>query len=163
MFLLLKVKISDTTRIDKILPTLKFLNKQKAKIIILSHVGRPKGKAFKRTFIKTNLQENLKEQLGLNVKLITRKILMKLKIRYFFDNFNEEILMLENIRFYADEEKNDNNFAEHLASFGDIYVNDAFSCSHRSHASIVEISKFLPSFSGLQIDLEIDALTKNYL
>ena len=155
---IVKGKISDTTRIDKILPTLKFLNKQKAKIIILSHVGRPRGKALKELSLKP-ICENLQEQLGLNVKLITQNI-NEIKNKDFFDNFDEEILMLENIRFYAEEEKNDNKFAEHLASFGDIYVNDAFSCSHRSHASIVEISKFLPSFSGLQIDLEIDALTK---
>ena len=155
---IVKGKISDTSRIDKILPTLKFLNKQKAKIIILSHVGRPRGKASKELSLKP-ICENLEEQLGLNVKLITQNI-NEIKNKNFFDNFDEEILMLENIRFYAEEEKNDNKFAEHLASFGDIYVNDAFSCSHRSHASIVEISKFLPSFSGLQIDLEIDALTK---
>ena len=151
-------KISDTTRIDKILPTLKFLNKQKAKIIILSHVGRPRGKVLKELSLKP-ICKNLEEQLGLNVKLITQNI-NEIKNKNFFDNFDEKILMLENIRFYAEEETNDNKFAEHLANFGDIYVNDAFSCSHRSHASIVEISKFLPSFSGLQIDLEIDALTK---
>ena len=151
-------KISDTTRIDKILPTLKLLNKQKTKIIILSHVGRPNGKVSKEFSLKP-ICENLQDKLGLNVKLITQNI-NKIKNKDFFDNFDEEILMLENIRFYAEEEKNDNKFAEHLASFGDIYVNDAFSCSHRSHASIVEISKFLPSFSGLQIDLEIAALTK---
>ena len=155
---IIKGKISDTTRIDKILPTLKFLNKQKAKIIILSHVGRPKGKALKELSLKP-ICENLEKQLGLNVKLITQNI-NEIKNKNFFDNFDEKILMLENIRFYEEEETNDNKFAEHLASFGDIYVNDAFSCSHRSHASIVEISKFLPSFSGLQIDLEIDALTK---
>ena len=155
---IVKGKINDTSRIDKILPTLKFLNKQKAKIIILSHVGRPRGKVLKELSLKP-ICENLQEQLGLSVKLISQNI-NEIKNKNFFDNFNEKILMLENIRFYAEEEKNDNKFAEHLASFGDIYVNDAFSCSHRSHASIVEISKFLPSFSGLQIDLEIDALTK---
>ena len=155
---IVKGKISDTTRIDKILPTLKFLNKQKAKIIILSHVGRPRGKALKELSLKP-ICENLQEQLGLNVKLITQNI-NEIINKDFFDSFEEEILMLENIRFYAEEEKNDNKFAKHLASFGDIYVNDAFSCSHRSHASIVKISKFLPSFSGLQIDLEIDALNK---
>ena len=153
-----KEKISDTTRIDKILPTLKFLNEQKAKIIILSHVGRPKGKALKELSLKP-ICENLQDQLGLNVKLITQNI-NKIRNKDFFDNFEEEILMLENIRFYAEEEKNDNKFARHLASLGDLYVNDAFSCSHRAHASIVEISKFLPSFSGLQLDLEINALTK---
>jgi len=155
---LVKGKISDTTRIDKILPTLKFLNKQKAKIIILSHIGRPRGKVLKELSLKP-ICENLQKQLGLNVRLIGQNI-NEIKNKNFFDNFDEEILMLENIRFYAEEEKNDNKFAKHLASLGDLYVNDAFSCSHRSHASIVEISKFLPSFSGLQIDLEIDALTK---
>ena len=153
-----KEKISDTTRIDKILPTLKFLNEQKAKIIILSHVGRPRGKVLKELSLKP-ICENLQEQLGLNVKLITQNI-NEIINKDFFDSFEEEILMLENIRFYAEEEKNDNKFARHLASLGDLYVNDAFSCSHRSHASIVEISKFLPSFSGLQLDLEINALTK---
>ena len=117
-------------------------------------MGRPRGKALKELSLKP-ICENLEEQLGLNVKLITQNI-NEIKNKNFFDNFDEKILMLENIRFYAEEEKNDNKFAEHLASFGDIYVNDAFSCSHRSPASIVEISKFLPSFSGLQIDLEID-------
>ncbi len=153
-----KEKISDTTRIDKILPTLKFLYEQKAKIIILSHVGRPRGKVLKELSLKP-ICENLQEQLGLSVKLISENI-NEIKNKNFFDNFNEKILMLENIRFYAEEEKNDNKFARHLASLGDLYVNDAFSCSHRTHASIVEISKFLPSFSGLQLDLEINALTK---
>ncbi len=153
-----KEKISDTTRIDKILPTLKFLNEQKAKIIILSHVGRPRGKVLKELSLKP-ICENLQEQLGLSVKLISQNI-NEIKNKNFFDNFNEKILMLENIRFYAEEEKNDNKFARHLASLGDLYINDAFSCSHRAHASIVEISKFLPSFSGLQLDLEINALTK---
>ena len=151
-------KISDTTRIDKILPTLKFLNNQKTKIIILSHIGRPKGKILRELSLKP-VCENLQEKLDLKVRLITQNI-NEIKNKNFFDNFDEEILILENIRFYAEEENNDNNFAKHLASLGDLYVNDAFSCSHRSHASIVEITKFLPSFSGLQIDLEITALTK---
>ena len=155
---IVKGKISDTTRIDKILPTLKFLHKQKAKIIVLSHVGRPRGKVLKELSLKP-ICENLQEQLGLSVKLISQNI-NEIKNKNFFDKFNEKILMLENIRFYAEEEKNDNKFARHLASLGDLYVNDAFSCSHRAHASIVEISKFLPSFSGLQLDLEINALTK---
>ncbi len=155
---LVKGKINDTTRIDKIIPTLKFLNKKKTKIIILSHVGRPKGKVLKELSLKP-ICENLQDQLGLKVKLIKQNI-NKIKNKDFFNNFDEQILMLENIRFYEEEEKNDMRFAKHLASLGDLYVNDAFSCSHRSHASIVEISKYLPSFSGLQIDLEIGALTK---
>ena len=75
-------------------------------------------------------------------------------------NIDEKIVILENLRFYEEEEKNDNGFAKHLASLADIYVNDAFSCSHRAHASIFEITKFIPSYAGLQLNLEIDALTK---
>ena len=151
-------KIKDTTRIDKILPTLSFLIKQRAKIIILSHVGRPKGKIVKELSLKP-ICEDLKRKLGINVKLITDNI-KEINNKNFFDKFEEEILMMENIRFYSEEEKNDNKFAKHLSNFGDIYVNDAFSCSHREHASINEIPKFIPSFSGLQLDLEVNALSK---
>ncbi len=153
-----KGKIIDTTRIDKILPTLNFLIKEKTKIIILSHVGRPKGKIIKELSLKP-ISENLQKKLNTKVKLITENI-KQIKNKNFFDNFNEKILILENIRFYSEEEKNDTKFAKHLSSLGDIYVNDAFSCSHRAHASIHEIPKFIPSFSGLQLDLEVDALTK---
>ena len=151
-------KISDTTRIDKILPTLKFLIQQKTKIIILSHIGRPKGKIVKGLSLKP-ICEDLRKKLNLRVKLITKNI-YEIKNKDFFEKFDEEILILENIRFYIEEEKNDYKFAEHLASLGDIYVNDAFSCSHRAHASINQISKYLPSYSGLQLDLEVTALKK---
>jgi len=151
-------KISDTTRIDKILPTLKFLLQQKTKIIILSHVGRPKGKILKELSLKP-ICEDLKKKLNLSVKLITSNI-YEIKNKDFFEKFDEEILILENIRFYVEEEKNDNRFAEHLANLGDIYVNDAFSCSHRAHASICQITQYLPSYSGLQLDLEVAALNK---
>ncbi len=151
-------KISDTTRIDKILPTLKFLLQQKTKIIILSHVGRPKGKIVKELSLKP-ICEDLKKKLNVSTKLITKNI-YEIKNKDFFEKFDEEILVLENIRFYIEEEKNDHKFAEHLASLGDIYVNDAFSCSHRTHASIYQISQYLPSYSGLQLDLEVAALNK---
>ncbi len=150
--------IGDTTRIDKILPTLNFLIQQKSKIIILSHVGRPKGKIVKELSLKP-ISENLKRKLNTSVRLITENI-YEIKNKDFFEKFDEEILILENIRFYAEEEKNDNKFAKHLASLGDIYVNDAFSCSHRAHASIHQISRYIPSFSGLQLDLEVAALNK---
>ena len=153
-----KGKITDTTRIDKILPTLNFLIKEKAKIIILSHVGRPKGKIVKELSLKP-ICEELQKKLNRKVKLISENV-KEIKNKNFFDNYNEEILILENIRFYSEEEQNDNNFAKHISSLGDIYVNDAFSCSHRAHASIHEIPKFLPSYSGLQLDLEVNALSK---
>ena len=151
-------RITDTTRIDKILPTLNFLIRQNCKIIILSHVGRPNGKIVKKLSLKP-ISENLEKKLNVKVKLVTKNI-NKINNKDFFDRFDHKIIILENIRFYAEEEKNDLNFAKNLASLGDIYVNDAFSCSHRSHASIFQITKFLPSFSGLQLDLEVNALNK---
>ena len=151
-------KIIDTTRIDKILPTLNFLNQQNTKIIILSHVGRPNGKVLKNLSLKP-ICIDLENKLSLKLKLIKKNINYIKNIDYFI-YFSEKILILENIRFYAEEEKNDDKFAKHLASLGDLYVNDAFSCSHRTHASLHQIPKFLPSFSGLQMDLEIEALNK---
>ena len=150
--------IVDTTRIDKILPTLNFLIKQNSKIIILSHIGRPKGKYTNELSLEP-VCSYLKKKLKHEVKLITKNI-NKILNKDFFNTFNERILILENIRFYAEEEKNDYNFAKHLANMGDIFVNDAFSCSHRSHASIQEIPKFLPSYLGLQFELELKALTR---
>ena len=151
-------KITDTTRIDKIIPTISFLLKNNAKIIILSHIGRPDGKIINSLSLKP-VCENLKIKLKENVKLITRN-LKEIDSADLFNNQDEKIVMLENLRFYEEEEKNDNKFAKHLASLADIYVNDAFSCSHRAHASISEITKFLPSYAGLQLNLEISALSK---
>ena len=151
-------KITDTTRIDKILPTINFLLKHKAKIVILSHVGRPKGKIEKALSLKP-ICEDLKIKLNQNIELISKN-LKEVKSDDLFNSHDQKIVILENLRFYEEEEKNDNIFAKHLASLGDIYVNDAFSCSHRSHASIFEITKLIPSYAGLQLDLEINALTK---
>tara|TARA_B110000027_G_scaffold71165_1_gene75951 strand:+ start:809 stop:1990 length:1182 start_codon:yes stop_codon:yes gene_type:complete len=150
--------ITDTTRIDKILPTINFLLKNGAKIIILSHIGRPKGKVIKELSLKP-ICENLKKKLNENIKLITKN-LKKIESKHLFNDQKEKIVILENLRFYKEEEENDNEFAKHLASLADIYVNDAFSCSHRAHTSIFEITKFLPSYAGLQLNLEVDALTK---
>jgi len=151
-------KITDTTRIDKILPTINFLLKSEAKVIILSHVGRPKGKVVSELSLKP-ICEDLKNKLNQNIKLVSKNI-KEIKSTDLFNEHNEKIVILENLRFYEEEEKNENGFAKHLASLADIYVNDAFSCSHRAHASIFEITKFIPSYAGLQLNLEIDALTK---
>ena len=151
-------KITDTTRIDKILPTINFLLKSEAKIIILSHVGRPNGKIVNEFSLKP-ICEDLKNKLNENIRLVSKNI-KEIKSTDLFNKQDEKIVILENIRFYEEEEKNDNSFAKHLASLADIYVNDAFSCSHRAHASIFEITKFIPSYAGLQLNLEIDALTK---
>ena len=151
-------RITDTTRIDKIIPTINFLLENNAKIIILSHMGRPKGKIMNKLSLKP-ICEDLKNKLNENIELITKN-LKEINSSDLFNNKNRKIVMLENLRFYEEEEKNDNEFAKHLASLGDIYVNDAFSCSHRAHASVFEITKFIPSYAGLQLNLEIDALTK---
>ena len=151
-------RITDTTRIDKILPTIKYLLKNDAKIIILSHVGRPKGRIVNELSLKP-ICENLKKKLNVNIKLIT-KSLKEIDSSDLFSDQDEKIVILENLRFYQEEEENNIEFAKHLARLADIYVNDAFSCSHRAHASIFEITKFLPSFAGLQLNLEIDALNK---
>jgi len=151
-------KITDTTRIDKILPTINFLLKSEAKIIILSHVGRPNGKVVNEFSLKP-ICEDLRNKLNENIRLVSKNI-KEIRSTDLFNEQDEKIIILENIRFYEEEEKNDNNFAKHLASLADIYVNDAFSCSHRAHASIFEITKFIPSYAGLQLNLEINALTK---
>ena len=151
-------RITDTTRIDKILPTINFLLKNEAKIIILSHVGRPKGKVVNELSLKP-ICEDLKNKLNENIRFVSKNI-KEVKSTDLFNEHNEKIVILENLRFYEEEEKNDNSFAKHLASLADIYVNDAFSCSHRAHASIFEITKFIPAYGGIQLNLEIDALTK---
>jgi phosphoglycerate kinase len=151
-------KITDTTRIDKILPTIKFLISQNTKIIIISHVGRPKGKLVNELSLRP-IRDDLEIKLSQNIKLISKDI-KEIASKELFNNDNEKIVILENIRFYPDEEKNNPQFAKQIASLADIYVNDAFSCSHRAHASIDEITNFLPCYSGLQLDLEVDALKK---
>ena len=151
-------KIQDETRIVKILPILNFLLENKAKIIILSHVGRPKGKKISKLSMKP-ISYNLEKKLNQKICFLEQDI-REINEKDLFKNINENILILENIRFYLEEENNDLNFAEHLATLGDIYVNDAFSCSHRAHASVANITKFLPSYAGLQLGSEVKALQK---
>ena len=150
--------IIDETRIDKILPIIDFLIKKKSKIIIISHVGRPKGK-INKIFSLYPICQNLEKKLKLKIRLMKDDI-FKLKKENLFKNTDDQIAFLENVRFYKEEENNDISFARHLAGLGDLYVNDAFSCSHRAHASIDKITGFIPSFAGLQMETEINALTK---
>ena len=150
--------ITDETRINKILPIINFLIEKKAKIIIISHVGRPKGKINKILSLKP-ICENLEKKIKKKITLLNDNI-FKLKKEDLFKNPLDQIIFLENIRFYKEEEENDRSFAKHLASFADFYVNDAFSCSHRAHASVSKITEFLPSFAGFQLKTEINALNK---
>ena len=150
--------ITDQTRIDKIIPIVEFLIKKNSKIIIISHVGRPKGKVDKNLSLKP-ICENLEKKIKKKIKIISKDI-FKLRKKDLFQDTSEQLVLLENIRFYKEEETNDLNFSKHLAGLGDIFVNDAFSCSHRSHASVSKITRFLPSFAGLQLESEINALKK---
>jgi len=150
--------ITETSRIVKILPTIKLLIEKKAKIIILSHIGRPKGKIVN----------------GMSLKPISKKLSNLLNIEVLFNKnkINEKtlseinkipdgsIMMMENIRFYEEEEKNEDSFSKKISNLGDIYVNDAFSCSHRAHSSIEGITKYIPSYCGLQFVEEINALKR---
>ena len=155
---LLNGKITDTNRIDKILPTLKLLLSRKAKIIIISHIGRPKGKVINDLSLEP-ICLFISKKINKNVKLI-RKNIFNLKKDEIFENMSDEIVMLENIRFYPEEEANDANFSAKLASLAEIFVNDAFSCSHRNHASISKITNYIPSYCGIQINNEVNALKK---
>jgi len=150
--------ILDPTRINKILPVINFLIKKKSKIIVISHIGRPKGKINEDLSLKP-ICENLEKKINQKVNLIKDDIL-KLKRDDLFNDSKEQIIFLENIRFYEEEELNDTNFSKHLSKLADIFVNDAFSCSHRAHASVNKITKFLPSYAGLQLETEIKALKK---
>ena len=151
-------QITDTTRIDKILPTLNFLIQQKSKIIIISHIGRPKGKT-NSALSMAPVCEYLSKKLSKKVDLLNQN-LFEIKPEEIFDKGDDKIVFFENIRFYEQEEKNDEEFAKMLSKFGEIFVNDAFSCSHRAHASVDKITKYLPSYCGLQMSTEIDALKK---
>ncbi|MBD1141008.1 phosphoglycerate kinase [Pelagibacterales bacterium SAG-MED39] len=150
--------ITDQTRIDKVLPIINFLIKKKSKILVVSHIGRPKGKINEDLSLKP-ICENLEKKINQKISLIKDNIL-GLKRDDLFNDSNQQIIFLENIRFYVEEEKNDTNFSKHLSKLADIFVNDAFSCSHRAHASISKITGFLPSYAGLQLETEVSALKK---
>ena len=150
--------ITEMSRIVKILPTLKLLIEKEAKIIILSHIGRPKGKIVNGMSLGP-ISKKLSDLLGIealfNNNEVNEKTLVEInKIP------NGSVMMMENIRFYEKEEQNDNSFSKKIANLGDIYVNDAFSCSHRAHSSIEGITKYIPSYCGLQFIEEINALKK---
>ena len=150
--------ITETSRIEKILPTIKLLIEKEAKIIILSHIGRPKGKIVEGMSlepISKKISEFLNKEVLFDKNQINENTISKInKIS------NGSIMMLENIRFNEGEEINDKEFSKKIASLGDIYINDAFSCSHRTHASIEGITKHISSYFGLQITEEINALKR---
>ncbi len=149
-------KVTDTTRIDRTVPSLRELSGKGAKVIILAHFGRPKGKKNPDFTLKP-VAECLAERLGKPVAFATdcigpeaAKVVNAMK--------PGDFAMLENVRFYAEEEKNDPGFAAKLAENGDILVSDAFSCSHRAHASVEALARILPSAAGRLMQAELEAL-----
>ena len=150
-------KIQDITRVSRSLPTIKFLLKEGSKIVICSHLGRPNGEYVENYSLKP-LVSALSDILKIEVKFSTSCIGQD-AIKAKKNLKSGEILLLENIRFHKGESENNAEFARDLSDFCDFFVNDAFSCSHRAHASLHAITNFLPSFSGILLDEEINALT----
>ena len=149
-------KVTDKSRIKKIIPIIKEFTNKKAKVIIISHLGRPKGKVDEK----------------LSLKPITPILESLLNSKVYFSNKNYgsiviekskkikpgEVLLLENIRFNKEEEANEKVFAKELSKVGDIYVNEAFSCSHREHASVCEITKHIDSYAGKLLSEEVNMI-----
>lgn len=149
--------ISDVFRIKQNVSTIDYLIKEGAKVILISHLGRPKGSIVDS--LKMNpVAEKLSELLGRPVVKLDDCVGLEVE-----NAINEmeagEIIMLENVRFHKEEEENDRNFAGQLAKLGDLYINNAFADSHRDHASITGISKYLPSAAGFTLATEIKVLS----
>ena len=148
--------ITDENRIVGALPTIKYLMANNAKIVLCSHLGRPKGE-FNMKYSLAPVATRLSELLGVNV--VMAKDVIGDSAKEAVANLKEgEIVLLENVRFHAEEEKNDPDFAKALASFGEVFVNDAFGTAHRAHASTAGVADYLPAVSGYLIKKEIDFL-----
>ena len=150
--------ITDETRINAALPTIKYLLEHKAAVILCSHLGRPKGE-FNMKYSLAPVAKRLSEKLGFEVKLAkdvigpdAKKLAAEVK--------PGQAVLLENVRFHAEEEKNDPAFAKELASMADIYVSDAFGTVHRAHASTAGVAQYLPAVAGFLIGKELNFLGK---
>ncbi len=150
-------KVSDTARIDRLLPTITYLREQGAKILILSHFGRPDGEQTPEMSLAF-LAPVLEKQWNAPVKF-SPDCIGEVAQDIAATTNQGDIVLMENLRFHKGEKANDPDFAKELASLGDIYVNDAFSASHRAHASTVGIAKLMPHAAGLLMQEELSALT----
>jgi len=150
-------KVSDDTRIVKALPTIKYLKEQRAKIILMSHLGKPKGKVVEELRLEP-VARYLSTLLNESVLMLSDCIGEEVEIKV--DGMLEgDIVLLENLRFHAEEENNDPEFAKKLVSLADVYVNDAFGTAHRAHASTEGVTKFIPAVAGLLMEEEINNLS----
>jgi len=151
-------KITDDTRIRAALPTIKYLLDRGAKVILASHLGRPKGQRreeFSLAPVAVRLEELLKQSVRKLDDCIGDQV--KAEVASMKDG---DVILLENLRFYQEEEANDEGFARELASLADIYVNDAFGTAHRAHASTAGVAEFLPGVAGFLMEKEIEAMGK---
>ena len=151
-----KYQVIDDRRIQASLETIKFLQKHQAKVVLVTHLGRPKGEKKKKLSLKP-IAQHLTQKLQMPTLFaedcIGEKVEKKIK------NLNPgQVLLLENVRFYKEEKKNDEQFTKQLAQLADVYINEAFSAAHRAHASTVGITKYLPSFAGFQLAHEVKTL-----
>ena len=149
--------ITDDTRILAAPPTINYLVKQNAKVILCSHLGRPKG-VVNEKYSLAPVASRLSELLNMEVKMAEDVVGPSAK-ELTANMKDGEIVLLENVRFHAEEEKNNDDFARELASLADIFVNDAFGTAHRAHASTAGIAKYLPAVAGFLMDKEVVALT----
>ncbi|EWG11621.1 MAG: phosphoglycerate kinase [Bacillota bacterium] len=151
-------QVTDETRIKAALPTIEYLMNQGAKVILASHLGRPKGSVVEELRL-TPVAKRLSELLGKEVKKADEAYGDSVKA--LVDTLSEgDVMLLENVRFYAGEEKNDPELAKAFAELADVYVNDAFGAAHRAHASTEGIAHHLPAVSGLLMEKELDVLGK---
>jgi phosphoglycerate kinase len=151
-------KVSDLTRIERVAPTISELSQKGAKVILLAHFGRPKGKPAEEFSLRP-VAAATEAVLDQHVAFASDCV-GEAAARAISEMANGDILMLENTRFHAGEEKNDADFARALAENGDIYVNDAFSAAHRAHASTEGLAHLLPSYAGRTMQAELDALER---
>ena len=151
--------ITDDTRIRAALPTIQYLLKNNAKLVLMSHLGRPKGQGFEQDFSMAPVAKRLGELLGQEVSLATDVI--GESATSLVENLEEGgVVLLENLRFHKEEKKNDPDFAKALASFGEVYINDAFGTAHRAHASTEGVAHHLPAVAGYLMQKELDILGK---
>ena len=147
-------EITDNRRIVSALPTIKYLMEKGAKVILCSHLGRPKGE-FKEKYSLKPVAQELTKLLGKEVKL-AKDVIGEDAKKLANELQSGDVILLENVRFHKEEEANDTEFAKQLASMAEIYVNDAFGTAHRAHASTEGVSHYLPSVSGFLIKKELD-------
>lgn len=153
-------KINDDARIRAALPTIQYLIDHKARTILMSHLGRPKGEA-KAELSLAPVADRLADLLGQEVKFLDSDQVVDDSVRQACDQLKDgEVALLQNTRFRAGETKNDEGFAKDLASLGDLFVNDAFGTCHRSHASNVGVASILPSALGFLVEKEVEVMGK---